>query len=192
MGRYHFKENFFDASTEVIDVFDESNRPVYQMSLFYTSGTQQVMSFMGRQKHNFKIEDGKNIYTITQEGSIEGRIKTPFSTVWDVEKNGRKIGVFSTQMALKPRMVFKGVQGDAITLESGFISRSVKAKDHSGRVIMTTKSERFKIASGHDIHITDGTYNPMMLILLFQGFFEFQEHRRKKSGGGGFDFDFFD
>ena len=54
--------------------------------------------------------------------------------------------------------------------ESGFISRSVKVTDDTNNLIMETKSERFKIASNHDIDIVNSQYHPAMLIMLFQVF----------------------
>lgn len=46
---------------------------------------------------------------------------------------------------------------------------------------METKSERFKIASNHQIDIQTNDYHPAMLIMLFQVFFEYQEYQRSKS-----------
>ncbi|PTH58721.1 hypothetical protein BU595_13160, partial [Staphylococcus arlettae] len=101
--------------------------------------------------------------------------------VWEVEKNNEAIGTFRTKIGFKPKMIFEGVQGDALTFQSGFISRSVNVTNDQNQTLMTTKSERFKIASRHDIDIQSDIYNPAMLLLLFQVFYEFQEYQRSKS-----------
>ena len=41
----------------------------------------------GNSKQNFEITDGKDTYRILQEKTISGAFKTPFKTVWQVEKN---------------------------------------------------------------------------------------------------------
>ncbi len=179
--RFYFKENFFNASKSAIDVFNENDEAVYKMQLFYTSATQEAFAiFGGKGKQNFEITDGHDTYRITQEKAISGKIKTPFKTVWDVDKNGNKFGVFRTKMGLKPTMLFEGSQGDTLKFQSGFISRSVSVNDGRNE-IMNTKSQRFKIASRHDIDIHTDEYHPAMLIMLFQVFYEFQEQQRRKS-----------
>jgi len=181
MALFHFKENFFGASTKPIEIYDEQNNPVYMMSLYYTSSKQETFALLGRKKHNFKIEFDGGSYKVIQERSIEGKLKTPFKTVWEVYKNDTKIGTFETRFGLKPKIVFNGVKNDSLQFESGFISRSVKVTDQQDAVIMETKSERFKIASNHDINVMSDQYHPAMLIMLFQVFFEYQEYQRSKS-----------
>ncbi|MEX6013892.1 hypothetical protein [Mammaliicoccus sciuri] len=55
------------------------------------------------------------------------------------------------------------------------------SNNDTNNLIMETKSERFKIASNHDIDIVNSQYHPAMLIMLFQVFFEYQEYQRSKS-----------
>jgi len=181
MVNFHYKENFFDASTKAIDVYDDKEAPQYSLSLYYTSERQKTFAYLGRQKHNFKIEGGYAGYATKQEKSFEGKFKTPFRTVWSVMKDGGVIGEFTTKMALRPKMVFEGNDGESLLFQSGFFSRSVTVTDRGGREIMTTKSEFFKLASRHDLEITDDSLDPALLILLFQVFYEYQEHMRKKS-----------
>ncbi|MGF2096709.1 hypothetical protein ACQUFT_04310 [Mammaliicoccus lentus] len=78
-------------------------------------------------------------------------------------------------------MIFKGINNDELVFESGFISRSVRVTNQRNQVLMETKSERFKIASNHQIDIQTNDYHPAMLIMLFQVFFEYQEYQRSKS-----------
>ncbi|MCG7338047.1 hypothetical protein MHZ36_01980 [Staphylococcus sp. ACRSN] len=180
MKHYYFKENFFSASKSAIDVYDEQENAVFSLRLFYTSTTQEAFSLFGHQKHNYEITDGQDTYRIIQEKTVSGTIKTPFKTVWQVEKNGNVIGMFRTKFGMKPTMLFEGSKGDVLKFQSGFISRSVKVIEGNSE-IMQTKSERFKIASQHDIAIVNETYHPAMLILLFQAFYEYQENQRKQS-----------
>ena len=181
MTKYSFKENFFSTSTTAIDIYDEQNQAVFALKLYYASTAQETFAWLGKKKHNFEIPDGQDIFRVRQERSVSGKIKTPFKTVWEVEKNNEAIGTFRTKIGFKPKMIFEGVQGDALTFQSGFISRSVNVTNDQNQTLMTTKSERFKIASRHDIDIQSGVYNPAMLLLLFQVFYEFQEYQRSKS-----------
>ncbi len=181
MVNFHYRENFFDSSTKSIDVYDERDNPRYSLSLYYTSERQKAFAYLGRQKHNFKIEGGTSDYSTKQEKSFEGKFKTPFRTVWDVVKDGGVMGEFTTKMAFRPKMTFEGNDGERLFFQSGFFSRSVSVTDGNGREIMATKSEFFKIASRHDLEILDDTYDFALLILLFQVFYEYQEHLRKKS-----------
>lgn len=181
MAQYHFKENFFGSSTKPIEIFNEREQPVFNLSLYFTSGRQEAFALLGRKKHNFKIEFDGGSYSVLQERSIEGKIKTPFKTVWEVFKDDNKIGTFETKFSWKPKIVFKGIKNDELIFESGFISRSVRVTDLQNQSIMETKSERFKIASNHQIDIQTDQYHPAMLIMLFQVFFEYQEYQRSKS-----------
>lgn len=180
MKHYHFKENFFSASKSAIEVFNERDEAVFSLRLFYKSTSQEAFALFGHQKHNYEITDGQDTYRVIQEKTISGTIKTPFKTVWQVEKNGDVIGLFRTKIGMKPTMLFEGAKGDVLKFQSGFISRSVKVTEGNNE-IMQTKSERFKIASQHDIDIASETYHPAMLILLFQAFYEYQEYQRKQS-----------
>lgn len=83
-------------------------------------------------------------------------------------------------MGFKPSMQFEGDKGDILKFHSGFISRSVKVSDGNNE-LMQTKSERFKLALRHDSYVETKTYNPAMLIMMFQVFYEFQEQQRRKS-----------
>lgn len=178
---FHYRENFFDSSTKAIEVYDDRDNGRYSLSLFYTSSRQKTFAHLGRQKHNFQIEGGEFNYSTKQEKSFEGKFKTPFRTVWEVIKDGAAIGEFTTKMAFKPKMVFEGAGGESLRFESGFFSRAVTVTNRGGREIMRTKSEYFKLASRHDIEILDDKYDSALLILLFQVFYEYQEHLRKKS-----------
>ncbi|WP_204168963.1 tubby C-terminal domain-like protein [Mammaliicoccus sciuri] len=181
MSHYHFKENFFGASTKPIEVYDEHNNPAFTLSLYYTSSRQETFALLGRKKHNFMIEFEGGTFKVLQERSIEGKLKTPFKTVWEVFKNDTKIGTFETKIGFKPRIIFNGEKNDTLLFESGFISRSIKVTDEANNLVMETKSERFKIASNHNIDIVNSKYHPAMLIMLFQVFFEYQEYQRSKS-----------
>lgn len=181
MVNFHYRENFFDSSTKAIDVYDEGDNPKYALSLYYTSQRQKTFAYLGRQKHNFKIEGGDAGYATKQEKSFEGKFKTPFRTVWGVMKDGEVIGEFTTKMAFRPKMTFESNDGNRLFFQSGFFSRSVTVTDRDGGEIMTTKSEFFKLASRHELEILDDTYDSALLILLFQVFYEYQEHMRKKS-----------
>lgn len=180
MAHYYFKENFFNTSKSAIDVFNESDEACFKLQLFYTSATQEAFAMFGNNKQNFEITDGQATYRILQEKTIRGALKTPFKTVWQVEKNGMVIGTFRSKMGIKATMLFEGNKGDVLKFQSGFISRSVKVME--GRhEIMHSKSERFKLASRHDLDIHTKTYHPAMLVMLFQVFYEFQEQQRKQS-----------
>lgn len=181
MVQYNFKENFFGASTKSIDVYDNQNNAVFELSLYYTSTKQETFALLGRKKHNFIIKFAGGNYSVLQERSIEGKMKTPFKTVWEVFKGEEKIGVFETKFGLKPKIIFKGKHNDELVFESGFISRSVKVTDQNQNIIMETKSERFKIASNHTLNINSDKYHPAMLTMLFQVFYEYQEYQRSKS-----------
>lgn len=181
MAKYYFKENFFSTSTTAIDIYNEQNHAVFALKLYYTSSAQETFAWLGKKKHNFEITDGQDIFRVRQERSVSGKFKTPFKTVWEVEKNNEVIGVFCTKIGFKPKMLFEGIQGDILTFQSGLISRSVNVTNEQAQTLMTTKSERFKIASRHDIDIQSDIYNPAMLLLLFQVFYEFQEYQRSKS-----------
>lgn len=180
MTHYYFKENFFNASTSAIDIYNNKEDIVFTIKLYYTSTIQQTMAYLGNNKQNFEITDGEDTYRVLQEGSISGSIKTPFKTVWTVEKNDKPIGTLRTKMNLKPTMYFEGNKGDIIKFQSGFFSRNIKAIEQHQQ-IMQTKSERFKFASRHDVYIETEAYHPAMLILLFQVFYEFQEKQRKNA-----------
>ncbi|OEL02959.1 tubby C-terminal domain-like protein [Staphylococcus saprophyticus] len=180
MTHYYFKENFFNASSSAIEIYNDKEDVVFTIELFYTSAVQQTMAYLGNNKQNFEITDGQDTYRVLQEGAISGAIKKPFKTVWTVEKNNQPIGLFRSKMGLKSTMYFEGTQGDIIKFQSGFFSRSVKVTE-SNQEIMQTKSERFKFASRHDVYIETETYHPAMLILLFQVFYEFQEKQRKNA-----------
>ncbi|MBU6114949.1 tubby C-terminal domain-like protein [Mammaliicoccus lentus] len=181
MNQFHFKENFLGSSTKPIDVFNQYEEPVYKLSLYYTSTHQETFAILGRKKHNFIIEFQGGNYSVLQEKSLEGKLKTPFKTVWEVFKNDKKIGVVETKISWKPKMIFKGINNDELVFESGFISRTVRVTNQRNQVLMETKSERFKIASNHQIDIQTNDYHPAMLIMLFQVFFEYQEYQRSKS-----------
>lgn len=181
MENFHYRENFFDSSTKSIDIYGPEETPRYSLSLFYTSSRQKTFAYLGSQKHNFQIEGGDFHYSTKQEKSLEGKFKTPFRTVWEVMKDGETIGEFTTKMAFKPKMVFEGSDGESLLFESGFFSRSVTVTNRGGSEVMMTKSEYFKLASRHDIEILVDKYDPALLILLFQVFYEYQEHLRKKS-----------
>ncbi|SCS37405.1 tubby C-terminal domain-like protein [Staphylococcus caeli] len=180
MAHYYFKENFFNASKSAIDVFNANDEAVYTLQLFYTSTAQETMAYLGSNKQNFEITDGNDTYRVLQERTISGAFKTPFKTVWQVEKNGESIGEFRSKIGFKPTMLFEGNKGDVLKYQSGFFSRSVQVTDDHHN-LMQTKSERFKLASRHDIDIETETYHPAMLILLFQVFYEYQEQQRKNS-----------
>lgn len=180
MKHYHFKENFFSASKSAIEVFNEQEEAVFLLRLFYTSNAQETFALFGHQKHNYEITNGQDKYRVIQEKTISGMVKTPFKTVWRVEKNDNEIGVFRTKFGMKPTMYFEGLKGDILKFQSGFFSRSVKVTEGNTE-IMQTKSERFKIASQHDITIASESYHPAMLILLFQAFYEYQESQRKQA-----------
>lgn len=180
MTHYYFKENFFNASKSTIDIYDDNEEVAFELQLFYTSVGQEAMALFGNSKQNFEITDGHDIFRILQEKTLSGAIKTPFKTVWQVEKNCQKIGIFRSKMGLKPSMQFEGDKGDILKFQSGFISRSVKVSDGNNE-LMQTKSERFKLASRHDLYVETKTYNPAMLIMMFQVFYEFQEQQRRKS-----------
>ncbi len=49
------------------------------------------MALFGNNKQNFEITDGHDTFQILQERTFSGAIKTPFKTVWQVEKNGKKL-----------------------------------------------------------------------------------------------------
>lgn len=181
MMKFHYRENFFDSSTKAIEVYDAQENPRYSLSLYYTSSKQKTFAYIGRQKHNFQIEGGAFNYSTKQERSLEGKFKTPFRTVWKVMKDGEIAGEFTTKMAFKPKMIFEDTDGKSLHFGSGFFSRSVTVTDQDGREIITTKSEFFKVASRHDLEILDDEYDPALLILLFQVFYEYQEEQRKKS-----------
>ena len=176
MTHYYFKENFFNASRSAIEIYNDKKYLVFTIQLFYTSALQQTISYLFNNKQNFEITDGQDTYRVLQEGAI----KTPFKTVWTVEKNNQPIGLFRSKMGLKPTMYFEGTQGGIIKFQSGFFSRSVKVTKRN-QEITQTKSERFKFASRHDVYIETETYHPAMLILLFQVFYEFQEKQRKNA-----------
>ncbi|HLR19388.1 MAG TPA: hypothetical protein VK115_05650 [Staphylococcus sp.] len=180
MAHYYFKENFFSASKSAIDVFNENDEAVFTLQLFYTSTTQEAFALFGNSKQNFEITDGKDSYRIVQERTISGAFKTPFKTVWQVAKNENPIGTFRSKIAFKPTLLFEGDKGDTLKFQSGLFSRSVKVTDGKNE-LMHTKSERFKLASRHDIYIGSDIYHPAMLIMLFQAFYEFQEQQRKNS-----------
>ncbi|MDW8565907.1 tubby C-terminal domain-like protein [Staphylococcus shinii] len=180
MTHYYFKENFFNASKSIIDIYDDTKEVAFKLQLFYTSAGQEAMALFGNSKQNFEITDGHDTFRILQERTISGAIKTPFKTVWQVEKNGEKIGIFRSKMGFKPSMQFEGDKGDILKFQSGFFSRSVTVSDGHYK-LMQTKSERFKLASRHDLYIETKTYNPAMLIMLFQVFYEFQEQQRRNS-----------
>ncbi|HCN61054.1 MULTISPECIES: tubby C-terminal domain-like protein [Mammaliicoccus] len=181
MTHFHFKENFWGASTKPIEIYDEQNNPAFVLSLYYTSSRQETFALLGRKKHNFKIEFDGGSYKVLQERSLEGKFKTPFKNVWEVFKNDTKIGTFETRFGFKPKIIFNGTKNDSLIFESGFISRSVKVTDQDGKDVMETKSERFKVASNHGINVISNQYHPAMLIMLFQVFFEYQEYQRSKS-----------
>ncbi|MGW7976410.1 hypothetical protein BU116_01500 [Staphylococcus xylosus] len=180
MTHYYFKENFFNASKSTIDIYDDNEEVAFELQLFYTSMGQEAMALFGNSKQNFEITDGHDTFRILQERTISGAIKTPFKTVWQVEKNGQKIGIFRSKMGFKPSMQFEGDKGDILKFQSGFFSRSVKVSDGNNE-LMQTKSERFKLASKHDLYVETKTYNPAMLIMMFQVFYEFQEQQRRNS-----------
>ena len=46
------------------------------------------------------IEFEGGTFKVLQERSIEGKLKTPFKTVWEVFKNDTKIGTFETKIDL--------------------------------------------------------------------------------------------
>ncbi len=81
-------------------------------------------------------------------------------------------------MGFKPSMQFEGDKGDILKFQSGFFSRSVKVSDGNNE-LMQTKSERFKLASRHDLYIETKTYNPAMLIMLFQVFMNFKNNKEE-------------
>ncbi|XVL40618.1 hypothetical protein AAA451_09625 [Staphylococcus equorum] len=180
MAHYYFKENIFSSSKSAIDVFNDKDEAVFKLQLFYTSSTQEAFAMFGNSKQNFEITDGKDTYRILQEKTISGAFKTPFKTVWQVEKNDNPIGVFRSKIGFKPTLLFEGNKGDTLKFQSGLFSRSVKVTDGHNE-LMQTKSERFKLASRHDVYIEGETYHPAMLIMLFQVFYEFQEQQRKNS-----------
>ncbi|MGW7798911.1 tubby C-terminal domain-like protein [Staphylococcus xylosus] len=180
MTHYYFKENFFNASKSKIDIYDDNGEVAFELQLFYSSMGQEAMALFGNSKQNFEITDGHDTFRILQERTISGAIKTPFKTVWQVEKNGKEIGIFRSKMGFKPSMQFEGDKGDVLKFQSGFFSRSVKVSDGDNE-LMQTKSERFKLASRHDLYVETKTYNPAMLIMLFQVFYEFQEQQRRNS-----------
>ena len=166
MTHYYFKENFFNASRSVIEIYNDKEDVVFTIELFYTSAVQQTMAYLGNNKQNFEITDGQDTYRVLQEGAIK--------------TNNQPIGLFRSKMGLKPTMYFEETQGGIIKFQSGFFSRSVKVTERN-QEIMQTKSERFKFASMHDVYIETETYHPAMLILLFQVFYEFQEKQRKNA-----------
>ena len=62
-------------------------------------------------------------------------------------------------------MLFEGNKGDTLKFQSGLFSRSVKVTDGHNE-LMQTKSERFKLASRHDVYIEGETYHPAMLMYV--------------------------
>lgn len=81
MTHYYFKENFFNASKSIIDIYDDTKEVAFKLQLFYTSAGQEAMALFGNSKQNFEITDGHDTFRILQERTISGAIKTPFKTV---------------------------------------------------------------------------------------------------------------
>ncbi|MFO3701953.1 hypothetical protein WER83_03555 [Staphylococcus felis] len=175
MSRYYYRENFFNTSTKPIEIFNEQNTAVYQMALYYQSTVQKVRGILDHLKHNFKITDNQIIYSSEREKAYKSLV----SSKWHIYKNEKIIGELRTVLSLRSKLVFKDQRGETLTFQAGFFSKSVKVYDGKKQLVMTTSSERFKIASRHDLHILESTHHDMLLILLFQVFYEYQEARRR-------------
>lgn len=44
MTHYYFKENFFNASSSAIEIYNDKEDVVFTIELFYTSAVQQTMA----------------------------------------------------------------------------------------------------------------------------------------------------
>ncbi|MBI5974365.1 tubby C-terminal domain-like protein [Staphylococcus canis] len=171
---YHYKENFFNASTKTIPIQNEKDEVVFEMALYYQSDFQKVSGYLGHLKHNFTITDNQT----TLRSERESFLSSPLKQRWKLYEDDHYIGELRTKLSWRSKLVFKDVSGYQLELTSSLFKKAVKVTDDMQNVVMTTKSELFKIASRHDLFIEPSPYSDMLLILLFQIYYEFQEARQ--------------
>ncbi|MGV3043187.1 hypothetical protein [Staphylococcus rostri] len=182
METYHYKDNFWDASTKEMPVYTEQDEHVMMLRVLHKKKRGKFSRWVSALNQEYEITDGKDIYYVQRQKSF----RSWFVPSWHVYHNHQLIGEFKVTMSfLRQKLVYVPLQGERLAWKLGALSHSITVTDARDVEILKSKSSYFKIRTEHNVTVHDTEqYSPLLLVLLFHVAFEYHEMTQSAASSG--------
>ncbi|MCS4486149.1 hypothetical protein [Staphylococcus americanisciuri] len=182
MKTYHYKDNFWDASSKEMPIYNEQGEHVMMLRVLHKKNARNVKKFLSSIKQEYEVTDGKDLYYVHRQKSF----RSYFCPIWEVYHNHQLIGEFKVKMSFwRQRLCYIPSQGETLSWQMGVLSHSMTVTDERDVEVLKSKSSYFKIRTEHTLSLNPESYPAMLLILLFHVAFEYHEMTQNAAASGG-------